>query len=149
MKSIFDEAIRNEVIDRIDSLTAQARPGWGKMSVTQMIRHCARCEEYYYGNIKIKRSLLGRLLGKSALNSILKDESSGLRKNAPTAPAFMVTESNLDFEVERKNWKQLIERYTTYDRGKFVHWFFGAMTDEQLGQFIYKHCDHHLRQFGV
>lgn len=149
MKSIFDKSVREEIINRVNLLTGQNKPHWGKMTVAQMVKHCAICEDYYYGNVEVKRSLFGRLVGKTAIKSILKDEASGMQKNAPTAEHFKVTDVNLDFETERANWKRLIERYETFGKESFAHWFFGKMTKEQLGQFIYKHCDHHLRQFGV
>lgn len=149
MKSIFDKNTRDEITSRISSLTNENKAQWGKMNVAQMVRHCATCEEYYYGNIEVKRSWLGRLLGKAAIKGILKDESTSFKKNAPTSPQFKVSDSNLDFEKERTNWKQLIERYASFANENFNHWFFGAMTKTQLGQFIYKHCDHHLKQFGA
>ncbi len=149
MKSIFDKNSRVEIINRINALTEQNKAHWGKMTVTQMIRHCAICEEYYYGNIKVKRSFYGRLFGKKAIKGILKDESSSFEKNALTSHQFIVCDTKLDFETEKANWKQLIERYATFEDKKFTHWFFGKMTKEQLGQFIYKHCDHHLKQFGA
>jgi hypothetical protein len=149
MKSIFDKAIRKEVIDRINVLTRRSKPLWGKMNVAQMIRHCALCEDYYFGNIKVKRSLLGRLVGQKAIKAILNDEHSTIGKNAPTSSQFKVTENIENFEIEKAKWIALIERYETFSKDNFMHWFFGNMTREQLGQFVYKHCDHHLRQFGV
>jgi len=43
----------------------------------------------------------------------------------------------------------LIRMYETYEHTDFDHWFFGKMSKLQLGQFIYIHSNHHLRQFGV
>lgn len=149
MKSIFDKADRDSVIGRIDLLSESVWPIWGTMTVAQMCKHCAICEEYYFGNIKKGRSFLGRLVGKMAIKAILKDDESGINKNAPTAPVFLVKDSGLNFEQERTNWKRLISRYETYQKDSFIHWFFGKMSKEQLGQFIYKHSDHHLKQFGV
>lgn len=149
MKSIFDQATREEVIQRIEGLSSDCKAHWGKMHVAQMVRHCAQCEEYYHGNIVVKRSILGRFIGKIALKGLLKDESSVLQRNASTSPIFRVEEKNVDLEREKSRWKSLIERYASYDKDAFTHWFFGPMTKNQLGQFIYKHCDHHLRQFGV
>ncbi|HSH66794.1 MAG TPA: DUF1569 domain-containing protein [Bacteroidia bacterium] len=149
MKSIFDRETRDEVINRIQSLNANSKPHWGKMTVAQMIKHCALCEEYYYGNIPVNRSFLGRIIGKMAIKSILKDENASLRKNAPTPLPFKVTENVNNLEVEKNKWVALIERYGTFNKDHFTHWFFGKMSRVQLGQFIYKHSDHHLRQFGV
>lgn len=149
MRSIFNANDRQSILNRVDALHENAVPDWGTMSAAQMCKHCAICEDYYYGNHPIKRSLLGRIVGKMALKEILKDEDSSLRRNSPTSSIFKVAETGLDFETERKNWKRLIAKYESYDKNGFVHWFFGPMTREQLGQFIYKHSDHHLRQFGV
>ena len=149
MKSIFDKQTKDEVVGRIKLLNENSKPQWGKMTVAQMVKHCSLCEEYYYGNIKIKRSFLGRVFGKRAINSILKDETTGIRKNAPTPPPFKVSTPDLNLEVERENWEKLINRYDTFAGENFTHWFFGKMSKNQLGEFIYKHCDHHLRQFGV
>jgi hypothetical protein len=134
---------------RIDLLNKANKPQWGKMTVAQMARHCALCEEYYCGGIYVKRSFLGRLLGKVAIKSILKDEASGFRKNAGAPPQLRAEETDLDLETEKANWKRLIGEYGSFKIEKFNHWFFGEMTKEQLGQLIYKHNDHHLRQFGV
>lgn len=148
MKSIFNPADRKEVVGRIGSLNAGSKALWGKMTVDQMIRHCTRCEEYYFGKMEIKRSMLGRVIGKFAIKGLLKDDSTKLGKNAPTAVTFRVTDHLGDLVTEKAKWQALIEDYGTYGKEHFDHWFFGRMSREQLGQFVYKHCDHHLRQFG-
>jgi hypothetical protein len=43
----------------------------------------------------------------------------------------------------------LLNEYAHYANPSFFHTFFGKMTKEQVGQLVYKHADHHLRQFGV
>lgn len=149
MKTIFDKGTRDEVIHRIDALTENSKPHWGKMTVQQMTRHCALCEEYYYGNVNVKRSFLGRLFGKMAIKAILRDENSSFKKNAPTPLQFRVKTDVGNLEAEKEKWKKLIGNYSTFNKEELTHWFFGKMTKNQLGQFIYKHCDHHLKQFGV
>ncbi len=149
MKTIFDKITRDEIIKRIDSLHPTDKPLWGKMTVEQMVRHCTKCEGYYFGDISIKRSLLGRLLGKIAINSILANEAAGLKKNSPTPAQFKIVAPIHDLETEKRSWKICIEKYADYNKDDhFDHWFFGRLTSEQLGQFVYKHDDHHLRQFG-
>jgi hypothetical protein len=149
MKSIFDRGTRDEVIARINLLNKDRKAQWGKMSVMQAVRHCSLCEAYYYGGISVKRSFLGRIFGQTAIKKLLKDEATELQRNAPTSPQFRVHENIEDLEAEKQKWKGFIERYETFKEDRFVHWFFGDMTRAQLGQFIYKHSDHHLRQFGV
>lgn len=149
MKSVFDDAVRQELIDRIHLLHPGSMARWGKMTVAQMVKHCALCEDYYFGNVPVKRSFMGRLFGKAALSSILKNETSGLRQNAPTPVPFKVNEPVNDLEEQKKKWTELIKRYGKYNASGFTHWFFGYMSRQELGQFIYKHSDHHLKQFGV
>ena len=136
------------MISRVNALTPDSKALWGKMTVTQMVRHCCSCEEYYFGNVHIKRSFLGRLIGPFAIRGLLKNDSTVLTKNAPTAMAFKATESGQDLGAEKEKWKSLLEKYASYPHEYFVHWFFGKMSKDQLGQFVYKHCDHHLRQFN-
>ena len=148
MKSIFNPENRRDIIGRVNALSPDSRRLWGKMTVTQMVRHCITCEEYYFGNVHVKRSLLGRLIGPLAIKGLLKDDSTTLSKNAPTAASFKATEDAADLEPEKQKWTALLEKYGSYSDEYFHHWFFGKMSKEQLGQFVYKHCDHHLRQFN-
>lgn len=138
-----------EIIERINSLDNNKQPIWGKMTVAQMVRHCILCEQYYQGDIKVKRSLLGRIYGQKAIKDILKDDTTSFGKDAPTLSVFLVNEDIEDLETEKQHWKSLLKKYESFNDTDFIHWFFGKMTKSQLGQFIYKHCDHHLKQFGA
>jgi len=149
MKSIFNNTDRNEITERIDTLNENCKPEWGKMSVEQMVKHCILCEEYYMGKVAVKRSFFGRIIGKMALKSILKPENTMLRKNSPTPSIFLVAGPVNDLESQKNTWKALLERYNSYPNQYFSHWFFGKMTKEQLGQFVYIHCNHHLTQFNA
>ncbi|HEX9827753.1 MAG TPA: DUF1569 domain-containing protein [Flavobacteriaceae bacterium] len=149
MKSIFDNTLRKEVITRINSLTKNSTALWGEMTVEQMVKHCILCEKYYHGQFKVKRSPIGQKIGAETINEILKDEDTKIGLNAKTSHEFIVLEKDLDLIEEKKNWIELLNLYEFYNLTRITHWFFGDMTKEQLGQFIYKHCDHHLRQFGA
>ena len=149
MKSIFVKSVQQEILTWIEFLNESSKPSWGKMTVAQMVRHCIICERYYKGEVSVKRSALGRVLGGVAIKAILKDENSSFSKNASTSSEFLVSENGLNLEAEKNHWKDLIAGYDNFSQNSFMHWFFGKMTKEQLGQFIYKHSDHHLKQFGV
>lgn len=148
MKSVLDYNTRNELITRIKSLHQDSTREWGQMTVVQMLKHCVRCEKLYFGEVKVKRSFLGRLIGQMALKGMLK-EGAALSRNAPTASVMKVSGNEGDFDTEKQNWIRHIERYAHLPNRDFTHWFFGRMTPDQLGQFVYKHADHHLRQFNA
>lgn len=145
MKSILDKETRNEIVVRIESLNKECKPQWGKMNVAQMVKHCSLCEQLYLGKTKSKRVFLGRIFGQMALRKVLSDDKP-LGRNSPTAPMLAVSEEIEDLEAEKQKWITLIKEYE-FCNEIFVHPFFGKMTKEQLGKFVYKHCDHHLRQF--
>ncbi|MEO3402523.1 DUF1569 domain-containing protein [Mucilaginibacter sp. CAU 1740] len=148
MKTVFDKVVRDDLIARINSLNENNTPQWGKMNVYQMLKHCTLAEEMYLGKVHYKRTLLGRIFGKMALKGLLKDETP-MSHNAPTSSHFIVTEPGGDVPAQKQQWAGLIEEYSNFSQPEIEHWFFGRMSKEQIGLFVYKHTDHHLRQFGV
>lgn len=148
MKTVFDKATEEELISRINSLNENSKAGWGKMNVHQMVKHCIIADEMFQGKKTYSRTFLGRLIGKMALKGMLKDEAPMMR-NAPTHPEFKITKTDGDLATDVEKWISLVKAYEHFSQPEFVHWFFGKMTKEQMGQFIYKHTDHHLRQFGA
>lgn len=148
MKSVFDKHVREELIKRINSLNYNNKPLWGQMNAFQMTKHCTHCDDMFHGKIKIKRVFIGRLIGKMVLRKNLKDMSP-FGKNSPTAPILITTNDNGDIEKQKMEWVNSIDAYTNYNNHDFVHPFFGPMNKDQVGQFAYKHADHHLRQFGL
>ena len=148
MKSIFDSSNRNDLVNRINSLNSGHTAQWGKMNAFQMVRHCKLCDDMFYGDLKIKRIFLGRLIGGMILKKFLKDDRP-FGKNAPTSPLVTAKEESGDIEQHKKEWINRIEGYATYNNPGIVHPFFGPMTKEQVGIMAYKHADHHLRQFGA
>ncbi|MDO3625380.1 DUF1569 domain-containing protein [Mucilaginibacter sp. BT774] len=147
MKTIFDRTTRDVLINRINSLNENSMPQWGKMNVYQMIKHCTLWEEMVSGELKCKRALIGRVFGKMALKSLVKDESP-LRRSTPTSPELIVTETSGDIIAQKAKWIALIEKNAQPSNTGFIHPFFGQMTREQVGHLAYKHIDHHLRQFN-
>ncbi len=146
MKTIFDPHHRQALIDRIQHVSPQDKALWGKMDTYQMLKHCTLSEELFLGKKAYERLFIGRLFGKMALNGILKNEEA-MKKNQPTHPEFKVKGTG-NIETEKQKWIQLLEAYATHSDQRLTHPFFGRMTKEQIGQYVYKHTDHHLRQFN-
>ena len=70
------------------------------------------------------------------------------KRNSPTKDDFKISEDTGNLLEDKLKWISLIEEYKNYSNQNFVHWFFGKMTLEQVGISVYKHIDHHLRQFN-
>jgi hypothetical protein len=135
------------LINRINSLTEDSQSQWGKMNVYQMVKHCRLWEEMMQSKDNLNRVFVGRIFGKIALKAVLRNDKP-LKQSTPTASTLIIKENTGDFNAEKKLWVSNIEKYTDYDNPNFQHVFFGKMTKEQIGQLVYKHIDHHLRQFN-
>ena len=146
MKSIFTPEAYDEIVERLGRLSKESKGKWGKMSVAQMLAHCTKPLEYYLGKIELKKrnNFILRLFRPILYN----DRPFG--RNAPTHPSFVITDEKT-FENERtsllQNLDEIIRRGQDYDWPE--HASFGKMTGEQYGKSIYKHLDHHLKQFGL
>lgn len=146
MRSIFDKDTRTSLIGRIGALSPASSRKWGKMDCFQMLRHCTMSEEMFLGKKQYDRLFIGRIFGKMALRSILKDEVP-IPINQPTHPELRIRSTG-DIETEKQKWIALIHAYEAYPSTDFIHPFFGRMTHAEIGRYVYKHIDHHLRQFG-
>ncbi len=146
MKTIFDTKTVAELVSRINSLQANRQAQWGKMNTYQMLKHCTLSEEMFQGKKLYKRLFIGKLFGGRALKGILKNENP-MKKNQPTHPEMKITGTG-NFDEERAKWIRLLQSYDSFSNSQFIHPFFGKMTKEQIGNYVYKHTDHHLRQFG-
>ena len=89
MKTVFDLATREELIQRISLLKQDSKPIWGKMNVYQMTKHNTIWNEWVLGNegLSYKQDFLGKLFGKMALKSNTRDDKP-ISKNMPAGKAF-------------------------------------------------------------
>jgi len=149
MKNIFDETIRLELISRINEVHGSSTALWGKMKVFQMLKHCTIWDEWVLGthHPTYKQSFIGLLFGKMALRGLVKD-ATPIKRNMP-AGFLKVKEQNGNVELQKQQWVGRIREYENFSNDAFIHDFFGKMTRDEIGIFVYKHADHHLRQFKV
>lgn len=150
MKSLYNAGDAAEVQRRIATLTPDRQPLWGKMKVGQAMAHCVVGLESATGERQLKRLLIGRLLGPLVKPLALGDDRP-LKKNSPTAPEFIVP-ADSDFALGREKLAKLVTKFAAAGPAgctKTPHGFFGPMTPDQWGILMYKHLDHHLRQFGA
>jgi len=150
MKNLYEPGTVEEVKGRIARLGPGSQRLWGKMNVAQAMAHCAKPMEWAVGDSFPPRMFLGRILGPLAKSKVLKDEKP-MGRNAPTAKSLVVADER-DLEAERKGLCVLIDRFAAAGpKGctKHPHTFFGPLTPEEWATLMYKHLDHHLRQFGV
>jgi hypothetical protein len=150
MKNLFEATTANEVKERIGRLGPNSVRQWGKMTAPQAMAHCSTAMEWAVGDAFPPRMFVGRLFGSIAKSQVLKDEKP-MARNAPTAKSLIVSDER-DLTKETQRLSALVERFASGGPQrctKHPHTFFGALTPEEWAAIMYKHLDHHLRQFGV
>lgn len=149
MPSIFIPSDRDALALRVASLEPASTRHWGRMNPGQMLAHCAFAVEDACGARPVKQVFLGKLVTPFLRKLVFGPKPFG--RNSPTDPQYIMAETQ-DFEPTRARLATAIDRMVQRGPGKaegLVHPFFGRLTGEQWGILVYKHLDHHLRQFGV
>jgi len=151
MKNIFDKAVTEEVIDRINKLTPETPAKWGKMNVAQMLAHSNVTYEMIFEPEKHpKPKGFKRFILKLIVKPLVVSDKV-YKENNPTAPAFVIA-SEREFEFEKARLIDYL--YRTQELGG-AHFdgkesnSFGPLKTNEWNAMFYKHLDHHLRQFGV
>lgn len=150
MESLFDTETYNQTMQRLSSLTPAAQKQWGKMDVSQMLAHCKEAFKVPLSETPLKKGpFIMRLFGSLVKASLYNDKP--WKQNLPTAPNFVIKDQR-NFESEKQQLTELVTKFYNLgpDKvGNHPHPFFGTYTKEQWGQAMYKHLDHHLRQFSA
>lgn len=149
MKTLRDEKCRAALIARINMLTPESQPVWGRMNVEQMLSHLVQAADLpFVSTIPDHSSFLSRAakplllyvlpMPKEIKTSAELDQQKGGRKSE-------------GFEADKSRVVDEIARLGTLpaDHKCFHHPFFGKMSAKEWSVIGHKHIDHHLRQFGV
>ena len=149
-KTFDDPEARAEFVRRIESLTPEAYPRWGRLTVGKMVCHLGDLFEALFdppaktfpGKPVFRHFPLKHLAlyvipfphGVKGPKGVFRTEPSDLARDVARA-------------------RRLAEMYPDKAgrgaNGWPGHPYFGPLTGRQWGYFTYKHADHHLRQFGA
>ena len=149
MQTIHHSEAYQRLVQRIEMLSSSATRNWGSMSIEEMLWHL--------------RSQLEMALGKRSTHTNIR---SYLRlplfrwlaiylipwpKGAATAPEMHIKKANpalYSFEEEKR--MLLTNLQDARDAEELhPHPLFGKLSKQDWGRLIWKHIDHHLRQFGA
>ncbi len=150
MKNLFEAARATELTERIERLRPDSTRQWGKMTAPQALAHCSVALEWAVGDSLAPRMMIGRVIGPLARRMAVRNDDP-MQKNAPTAPTLKVADER-ELATEQARLIRLIDRFSTGGpKGCTTnpHSFFGRMTPDEWAVLMYKHVDHHLRQFGA
>jgi hypothetical protein len=149
MKTLFQSEAVDEIVARIGQLTPTTPALWGKMNVAQMLAHCSGAIDMASGRLILPRLLIGRILGPFVKPIYTNDKP--FSKSSPTDKKLVVSDAR-NFVQEREQLKDRIRQFQLGGEARVTkrpHPFFGEFQPEEWARGMYKHMDHHLRQFGV
>lgn len=148
--NVFDKAEVAKLEARIDQLTPESQPQWGKMDSAQMFAHLNVAYDHGSGQKEVKYSGFAKLMMKLFVKKIVTSEKP-YKRNSRTAPDFLIADERV-FEDEKallkKNMEWVLEQGEKHFEGK-ASVAFGALSINEWNNLFGKHLEHHLQQFGV
>jgi hypothetical protein len=150
MRSLYQADAASEIQERIARVSPSSVRQWGTMTAAQAMAHCSNAMENATGDVKPPRMFIGRVIGSMVKKMAIADDRP-LKKNSPTSPELKVGDAR-QLDVEKERLSSLIDRFVAAGPAGCTthpHSFFGRMTPDEWGVLMYKHVDHHLRQFGA
>ncbi|HSB27627.1 MAG TPA: DUF1569 domain-containing protein [Pyrinomonadaceae bacterium] len=148
MGSILSERDRTEIVSRVQSLSASSSGRWGSMDVASMLQHLRLSACMALGELPVP-SVNKRVFQVFPLKHLILYVFP-FPKGAPTAPLLKPVQGT-SLEEERAAVLELMERIGTgpTEGPGPAHPLFGPLSRREWGVVIYKHSDHHLKQFGA
>jgi Protein of unknown function (DUF1569) len=152
VKGITSDGVVPELIGRARKLTPDTRPRWGSLTARQMLCHVGDVVRLVVGDIPTKppRPRHGlRPLQRFPLKHLflyLLPWPHGVR-----GPKAAFTTSPAELEEDVKALEALLLKFRDFaPKDQWPsHPIFGPMTARDWNRVLYRHTDHHFRQFGI
>jgi hypothetical protein len=147
MKSIFNGPDHRSLHDRVQRLQPDRKPHWGTMSAPQMVAHLCDSLRMASGELEVapKKVPLRYSPLKELVLYVLP-----IPRGVPTSPE-LIRRKPREWTEEVADLREQLNGIV--QRGGEAlspeHPAFGRLSAKQWGVLIYRHMDHHLRQFGV
>jgi len=147
MLTLWDSATQRDLLARIDRVTDSSKALWGRFTPDRMLCHLTESMKMANGEIPVEpKKLPIRFFPLKQFLLYVAPFAKGL----PTSPELLASpETSVD--EARVHLRGAIERFIAAGPGakRPDHPAFGRLTSRGWGVLTARHCDHHLRQFGV
>lgn len=147
MKTIWEPGARQELCERLDMLSPDARALWGRMTARQMLAHVVDALLMANGDlVPAEKKLPIRFTPLKQLIIY----GPPFPRSSPTAPELLTRQAD-DWDSECTRFREIIDILAKRPvHRKFPrHPAFGTLSRNAWGALGYKHVDHHFKQFGV
>jgi hypothetical protein len=148
MPTFWDSATRNDICERVGRLTPDTKARWGRFNAAQMVAHLNDAMRMASGELHVppKKLPIRFFPLKQIILYVVP-----FPKGAPTAPLLLARCENADLAAEQAQFREIAERAAAKPPSDNWpdHPAFGTMSYKAWGKLVFKHTEHHLRQFGV
>lgn len=153
VQEVKERFLQKEFVPLLSQIPSDTLPAWGKMTLQQMVEHFSDSVRIASGKMEQKEILTpagnvpkmqdflasDKPFRENTLNPLLPEVPVPVRnKSIELAIAELQEELDYFFKVFEKNPHQLTRNS-----------LFGDLNYQQNVQLLYKHAQHHLRQFGI
>jgi hypothetical protein len=146
------EFLRNDFIFNLKHLAPDATGLWGVMNGQQMVEHFSEAVKNASGKLKLPQVNHGEKLEKfrrflmsdKPFNQNTKNPLLGETPPAAKHSTIQAAIAELQQEIDH-----FIETFKKNPQLTTQNPFFGQLTFEENVQLLYKHAQHHLKQFGL
>lgn len=153
MKNLFDPSVASDVKQRVLRLQPQSERQWGTMTPAQTLAHCTSGLHMAMGIITPRRAPFPASVLGVLIRPLVFGDDKPMRRNSPSSQElFSADPAQCDFDRERAQLIATVDSFATRGPACCTHHphpFFGRLKAQQWAILMYKHLDHHLRQFGV
>ena len=147
-KTMWQEEARAELCERVGRLTPDAAARWGKFNAPRMLTHVVDGFRMALGELNCapKKVPLRYTPIKQLVIYWLP-----FPKGAPTAPELLARVlADDEWESEIIQFRDAVNRFAAASGRPWPdHPAFGRLTEKDWGVLVYRHVDHHFKQFGV
>lgn len=147
MKSMWNDADRQSMLARIERVGDATPARWGKMNAGAMIDHLTNSLRMATGELPTKSKMLP--IRFFPLKQLII-YALPFPKGAPTATELVGNANLIASERKPELLRRLGALSSSTDTTSWPsHPAFGSLSRQAWGVLMYRHFDHHLRQFGV
>ncbi len=153
MKNLFNRKVKAEILNRVNKLQPNSEKLWGKMTVNEMVCHCA--DQIRVALAKIKTKPDGNFFTRTFVKQVVLLGLPAPKGKIKTFPEIDLALGNgtkpASFDSDIRELINLINEFTNAkeDFSWPEHSVFGKLSKKQWGRIVYLHLNHHLTQFSV